>query len=141
MSWVCRQHKALNIVTGGFASVFRPRPCARPPRFLKISIRMVEGHQVSLLSVRELWEQADGLVELQLTKRCVAQCHRVVRAHRKSLLGRSFAAQSPNGRFADGMQACLIAFSSPMLQAHSDISEPCTWCRRKGHWQQATGAH
>ncbi|KAK9842012.1 hypothetical protein WJX81_004236 [Elliptochloris bilobata] len=33
------------------------------------------------------------------------QCHRVVRAHRKSLMGRSFAAQSPNGRFADGAKA------------------------------------
>ena len=42
---------------------------------------------------------------MQLKTKCVAQCHRVVRAHRKSLMGRSFAAHSPNGRFADGAKA------------------------------------
>ena len=42
-----------------------------------LQIRMVEGHQ----------------------------CHRVAHAHRKALLGKTFKATSPNGRFADGAAA------------------------------------
>ncbi|KAI8465749.1 MAG: hypothetical protein J3K34DRAFT_435962, partial [Monoraphidium minutum] len=33
------------------------------------------------------------------------QCHRVAHAHRRLLMGRSFKATSPNGRFADGARA------------------------------------
>jgi hypothetical protein len=40
-----------------------------------LTVRMVEGHQ----------------------------CHRVAHAHRKVLLGQRFNAESPNGRFTDGV--------------------------------------
>ncbi len=49
------------------------RPSKRLP-FSYLTVRMVEGHQ----------------------------CHRVVHAHRKVLLGQRFKAESPNGKFIDG---------------------------------------
>ncbi|CAL8466327.1 g5863 [Coccomyxa elongata] len=54
----------------------RCRPSKRLP-FSYLTVRMVEGHQ----------------------------CHRVVHAHRKVLLGQRFKAESPNGKFIDGAKA------------------------------------
>ncbi|BDA51318.1 probable endonuclease 8 1 at N-terminal half [Coccomyxa sp. Obi] len=54
----------------------RSRPAKRLP-FSYLTVRMVEGHQ----------------------------CHRVVHAHRKALLGQRFKAESPNGKFTDGAKA------------------------------------
>jgi hypothetical protein len=54
-----------------------PRRPASLRRQVRLQVVMVEGHQ----------------------------CHRVGAAHRRLLLGKAFAASSPNGRFADGAAA------------------------------------
>lgn len=50
---------------------------AKPPAFLRLTVRMVEGHGV----------------------------HRVAAQHRATLRGKAFVATSPNGRFTEGAAA------------------------------------
>jgi hypothetical protein len=60
---------------------------------------------------------------------CRHQCHRVAAAHRRLLVGRSFQARSPNGRFADGAAAIHQRVLS-RIEVHGKVGT--CWLHRSG---------